>query len=72
VLDAADPAYAEISDHVGSQVDTALDMHLRRSNVSVMESRTNSPAVMTARPLSAGGMPQQKLEEVTGKVVAKI
>ena len=81
VLDTADPAYAQISDLVGSEVDTALDMYLRRSDVSVQESRTTlrgyawvtvvpkelvetlggvaalaeSPAVMMARPLSAGG-----------------
>lgn len=40
VLDTADPAYAQISDRVGSEVNTALDMFLRRSDVSVEESRT--------------------------------
>ncbi|MEV0718477.1 type VI immunity family protein [Asanoa sp. NPDC050611] len=41
VLDTADPAYAQISDRVGSQFNTALDMFLRRSRVSVAESRTS-------------------------------
>ncbi|GAA1874278.1 hypothetical protein [Asanoa iriomotensis] len=39
VLDTADPAYAQISDRVGSEVDTALEMFLSRSRISAAESR---------------------------------
>ena len=37
VLDAADPAYAQISDRIGSEVNAALDMYMRRPDVSVEE-----------------------------------